>query len=109
MNNTPFQYYANESKNICACMMLSIILIIVFIISPLNSFVLASRFGKIIILLLLAYILWKNYVITTNFATQSNTTLMDGQWTSVKTNLTCSYIFSLFIFILLFTVLRQMF
>ena len=48
--------YAKSTQNVCLCMSISAFLIILFMMTPLNSFVLSSIFGKLIILLLLGFI-----------------------------------------------------
>lgn len=97
--------YSKETKNICLCTTISIVLIMLFVISPLNNFLIASLFGKIAILLILGYALYKNVVVTNQFA--QNTSLFSGSWNNTKTNIVSSYIFSLFIAILFFTVLKK--
>ena len=57
--------YSNGTKNVCICTIISILLILLFIISPLNKFIIASMFGKIAILSILAFALYKNIIETT--------------------------------------------
>ncbi len=68
--------FTKSSQNVCMCVGLSMLFIILFMISPLNSFMLSSIFGKVIILTLLGYTLY------------------------YKTNIICSYIISLVIYFL---------
>lgn len=103
-----FSTYANNSKSVCICTTISIILIILFIISPLNKFFIASFFGKFVALLILAYALYKNYINTDNFSKTTNASLFKGEWTDIKTNILCGYIFSFFILLLLFSIVKNM-
>ena len=41
--------FTKSTQNVCMCVGLSMLLIICFMISPLNSFILSSIFGKVII------------------------------------------------------------
>lgn len=101
--------YVESSQNICMYSTVSIVLILLFIISPINKFFLTSLFGKSVILVLLGYTLYYNVVLTNNFTNQLNIYLADGTWNSIKTNVTCSYIFSLFLFVLFLSVVRTFF
>ena len=100
--------YAAGSKQVCICTTVSIFLILLFIVSPLNRVFMASILGKCAIVLILAFALYKNYTITKSFSSETNTTVMGtGPWTNTKMNITCSYLFSFFIFVLLISVLRK--
>lgn len=103
----PLIQYSDGTKNVCICTIISIFLIFIFIVSPINNFVLASTFGKLIILLTLAFTLYKNLSITFNFS--KNIVMLEGEWNSIKTNVICSYLFSAFIFILIISVLKRLF
>ena len=106
MDNPSLAQYTSDSKNVCMYTTISIILILIFVISPMNTFIMTSIFSKLIIIIILGYTLYKNYTITTMF---SGTNMMNGPWTSIKTNMTCSYLFSLFILLLLLSVFRSLF
>jgi len=86
---------------------ISIILILIFIVTPLNKFFITSLVGKVVAILILAYALYQNYMNTTYFSKSSNVSLFKGSWSDVKTNLLCSYIFSFFILLLLFSVIKN--
>jgi len=105
--NEPLIQYSDGTKNVCICTIVSIFLILIFIISPLNNFVLASMLGKIVILFLLGFSLYKNLSITFNFSKNIGT--FEGEWNNAKTNIICSYLFSAFIFILIISVLKKLF
>lgn len=110
MDTVSLQYsnFSNNSKNVCMCTTISIFLIILFIISPLNKYFITSLFGKIIALLILAYALYQNFTNTIFFYKSTNTSLMKGSWSPIKTNILCSYIFSFFILLLIFSLIKHM-
>ncbi len=101
--------YAKSTQNVCLCISISAFLIILFIMTPLNSFVLSSVFGKLIILLLLGYTIFYNVKKTNIFANNFNIDLIEGGWNPIKTNIACSYIFTGFLVVLFLTVLQQLF
>lgn len=105
----PIAEYMKSSQHICMSSSISILLILIFIVSPLNKYFMTSLFGKLIILILLGYTLFFNVKLTTKFSKQFNTSVMSGSWTPIKTNLICSHIFSGFLFVLFLSVLRCLF
>ena len=107
--NSPIIEYVKSSENICFYSIISILLIFFFMISPINKFIMTSFIGKVSILLLLGYILYYNIILTNKLKNQLNITLLNGQWNMVKTNLICSYVFSLFLFLLFLSVVRCLF
>jgi TRAP-type uncharacterized transport system fused permease subunit len=101
--------YAKSTQNVCLCMSISAFLIILFMMTPLNSFILSSIIGKLIILLLLGYTIYYNITKTNKFANSFNIDMMSDSWDPVKTNIACSYVFSGFLLILMLTVLQKLF
>ena len=101
--------FAKSTQNVCICSTLSIFFIILFMMTPLNTFLLSSIFGKIIILSLLGYTLYYNVSKTNKFSNNFNLNLCSGNWDALKTNITCSYIFSFFLLVLMISVIRNMF
>jgi hypothetical protein len=97
--------YSKSTKNVCLCTTISIILILLFIITPLNNYYTTSIIGKLIICLILIYALYKNVKTTNDFS--KKIFLIKGEWNNLKTNVVCSYIFSLFILLLLITVIKK--
>jgi Ca2+/Na+ antiporter len=100
--------FTKSTQNVCMCVGLSMLLIICFMISPLNSFMLSSIFGKVIILTLLGYILYYNTIQTNKFSKNFNVNIWEQNknWNPIKTNIICSYIFSLFVLVLIISVIR---
>ena len=101
--------YAKSTQNVCLCISISAFLIILFIMTPLNSFLLSSIFGKVIILALLGYTIFYNVKKTNIFANNFNVDLSAGEWDPIKTNIMCSYVFTGFLLVLFLTVLQQLF
>ena len=96
--------YSKSTKNVCMCLGIAAILIILFILSPLNSFMLSSMFGKAVLLVLLVYMIYYNLKQTNTFSNNFNISFTDGNWHPIKTNIVCSYAFSAFLLVLLVSV-----
>ena len=101
--------FTKSTQNVCMCVGLSMLFIILFMMTPLNSFLLSSIFGKVIILTLLGYTLYYNVSQTNKFSNNFNISLIDGNWDTLKTNVVCSYIFSVFLLVLMISVIRKIF
>ena len=99
--------YVKSTQNICMCLGISVLFILLFMMTPLNSFMLSSIFGKVIILTMLGYTLYYNISQTNDFSNNFNISLTSGNWDALKTNITCSYIFSLFLLVLMLSILRK--
>jgi len=101
--------YSKSTQNVCICLAISLFLIIIFIMTPLNTFFLSSIFGKVIILTLLGYTIYYNTISTNKFTNDFNISLTSGDWDVLKTNILCSYVFSAFLIVLMLSVIRQIF
>ena len=91
--------FAKSTQNVCMCLGLSFIFIIIFMMTPLNTFLLSSIFGKVMILTLLGYTLYYNTQQTNKFAKNFDINVFNenSKWDPLKTNVVCSYVFSLFL------------
>jgi hypothetical protein len=78
-------------------------------ITPLNTFILSSIFGKVIILSLLGYTLYYNTQQTNKIVNNFDIDLWNDNWNPLKTNVLCSYVFSIFLLGLFISVVRMMF
>lgn len=76
--------YAKTTQNVCLCISISAFLILLFIMTPLNSFILSSIFGKVIILTLLGYTVFYNVAKTNKFAKNFNVNLHQEHGTQLK-------------------------
>ena len=99
--------FSKATQNVCLCLGLSVFCIILFMITPLNTFILSSIFGKVIIITLLGYTLYYNTSQTNKFMKDFNINIINYEndnLNPLKTNILCSYIFSLFLLVLIVSV-----
>jgi hypothetical protein len=103
--------FSKSTENVCMCLGIAVLFIIIFMMTPLNSFILSSIFGKVAILTLLGYTLYYNTEQTNKFAQKSNINILNNNesWSPIKTNIMCSYIFSFFVLVLILSVIRKIF
>lgn len=111
MSSTMIIEFSKATQNTCMLSALSIVFIILFMMTPLNSFLLSSIFGKVIILTILAYTLYYNVSQTNKFTDNFNINIWheNSNWDPFKTNVLCSHIFSLFLLVLIFSVICKIF
>lgn len=104
--------YSKSTQNVCMCFGVAAIMIFLFMLTPLNKFMLSSIFGKVIILTILGYTLYYNVIQTNKFSNQFNlnsSILNINEWNPIKTNVLCSHIFSLFLLVFIISVIRKIF
>jgi hypothetical protein len=99
MDNSTFNLnvFTHITKQICMCTFISILLIILFIISPLSNLIKTSIFMKLIILVLIIYTIYLNLLQTStlkNVNVKDNSPIIKSQ---LNINIICSYIFTLFL------------
>ena len=101
--------YSDETKNICICTASAIMIILLFVISPLSNFFKTSFLMKNISLLLMAYIIYLNYnqisILKSANSTYPNSKQVQSQ---INTNIMFGYIFTLFIGLLIIFVFKSM-
>ena len=98
--------YVDSCKTTCICTIFSIILIFIFILSPIKRFIFSSIVGKLFILLILGYAILNNIKNTVDFSK----VIMNGDAMTVQnTNLLCGAIFSVLLFFLFLSVIRSFF
>ena len=97
--DTPFNLiiFTDSTKKICTCSAISIVLIILFIVSPLSNFFVTSTIMKIIVLIILAYTIYLNIIQTNYLKTATNVAKTENVLSQMNTNIMCSYIFTLFL------------
>jgi hypothetical protein len=98
--------FTEATKKICTCSTISIVLIILFIISPLSSFLFTSMLMKMIIFLLLGYTIYLNISQTTHLSTAKNLVQSENILKQLNINIMCSYIFTLFLGLLCIFVIK---
>jgi hypothetical protein len=101
--------FTDSTKRACTCSAISIFLIILFIISPLNQFFLTTIFMKILILVLLGYTIYLNSKQTDYLRNASTLNLSKEMTSQLNINIVCSYVFTLFIGLLIIFVLKSFF
>jgi hypothetical protein len=101
--------FTYTTKQVCSCSAISIFLIVVFIISPLSNYLITSTIMKIITLLLLSYTMYLN-ILQTEYLRKASTTKVSTEIGNQLTmNVVCSYVFSLFIGLLIIFVIKTFF
>jgi hypothetical protein len=101
--------FTDTTKRVCTCSAISIFLIVLFVISPLSRFFIASILMRIVILLLLAYTIYLNSQQTNYLRDASKLKISNDISTQLNINILCSYIFTLFIGLLIIFVLKSFF
>ena len=97
------------TKQICTYTFVVIFLIIIFIISPLRSITIISKIARIVILIILGYTVYLNYY-QTNILRSGNTQNADIEFSNqLKSNITVSYVYTLFLLLLFIFVLKSLF
>ena len=104
-----FSKYSKDTKLISNCTTVSLIIIFIFVITPLNSFKPLCTICKILAFLILAFALYYNLHSSYKLSKTNNINYLDGTWNSLKNNMICSYVYSFFIFILIVTVIKSVF
>ena len=99
--------FTDTTKRVCTCSALSIFLIVLFIISPLSNFFLTSVFMKIITILLLIYTLYLNYRQTEYLRKANQLNLSSEISSQLSLNIICSYVFTLFLGLLIIVVTKS--
>ena len=101
--------FTDETKKACTCSAIAIFIIILFVISPLSNFFKTSVFMKLIALILMGYTLFLNNNQTSLLRSaylSTNTLEVNSQ---LNVNIICSYVFSIFIGLLIIFVVKSFF
>lgn len=101
--------FTDTTKKVCSCSAISIFLIVLFIISPLSRFFITSIFMRLIIILLLGYTIYLNSNQTEYLRNASKLKLSNEVYSQLNINIICSYVFTLFIGLLIIFVLKSFF
>jgi hypothetical protein len=110
-SNTPFNLmiFTDETKKVCLCSATSIILILLFIISPLSNFLTTSLLMKIVTLVILGYTIYLNNKQTQLLREASSAINSEKLKSQVNLNIMCSYVFTVFIGLLFIFVVKSFF
>lgn len=101
--------FTDTTKKVCTCSAISIFLIVMFIISPLSNFFLTSVFMKLLTILILVYTIYLNAQQTDYLRSASYSNLSKDVSNQLTINIVCSYVFTLFIGLLLIFVIKSFF
>jgi hypothetical protein len=101
--------FTDTTKKVCTCSAVSIFLIVLFIISPLSNFFLTSVFMKIITIIILSYTLYLNSRQTDYLRKATYLKLSKEVNSQLSINIVCSYVFTLFIGLLIIFVIKSFF
>jgi hypothetical protein len=110
-SNTPFNLmiFTDVTKKVCMCSATSIFLIILFVITPLSNFFKTSMFMKILALLLLIYTIYLNNDQIKSLSTATQLVKSQEVKSQLNMNILCSYIFTIFIGLLIIFVIKSFF
>lgn len=101
--------FYDETKNICTCTFVSMILVLLFIVSPLSNFFKTSFLMKIIALAIVGYICLMTLKQLTYLNNLVNTSDIPEIIHQLNINITCSYVFILFIGLLFIFIVKSFF
>jgi hypothetical protein len=101
--------FTDITKNICTCSAVSIFIIVLFIISPLSNFFKTSAFMKIIAIVILCYIIYLNNKQINLLKEANKKSQMDEVKSQITINTICSYVFTVFIGLLIIFVIKSFF
>lgn len=101
--------FTDITKNVCACSAVSISIIVLFIISPLSNFFKTSLFMKIIALIILCYTIYLNTQQTNLLTSASSSVNSEKIKSQLNMNIICSYVFTVFIGLLIIFVIKSFF
>ena len=109
-NSQPFNLsiFTQETKNICLCTATSIMIIILFVISPLSNFFKTSLIMKIFSIGIMIYIIYLNYNQTDLLRSASAVADSEAVKSQLNINILCSYVFTFFIGLLIIFVFKNM-
>jgi purine-cytosine permease-like protein len=96
--------FSKITQHVSICLGLSVIFILLFIVSPLNTFLVS----KVLVITILGYIVCYNTHQTNKFVTKHNINMFGSEWNPVKTNILFSYIFSASLLFLALSLFRKM-
>ena len=110
-SNTSFNLmiFTDDTKKVCLCSDTSIILILLFIISPLSNFLTTSLLMKIVTLVILVYTIYLNNKQTELLREASSLINSEKLKSQLNLNIICSYVFTIFIGLLVIFVIKSFF
>ena len=101
--------FTDSTKKMCFCSATSIIVIVLFVISPLSNFFKTSLLMKILALLLMIYTIYLNIHQTELLRKASSYSKNENVNSQLNINIICSYVFTLFIGLLIIFLVKSFF
>ena len=101
--------FTDSTKKICMCTGASILLIVLFVLSPLSNIFLVSPLMKIIAATALVYTAYLNSQQTLLLQNAKNNVTSQQLISQLNINLVCSYTFTVFIGLLAFFTIKSLF
>jgi len=110
-SETPFNLliFTDSTKKVCMCSASSIFIIVLFIISPLSNFFKTSLFMKILAIVLLVYTIYLNSKQINSLRDAIQKVKSDQVKSQLNMNMLCSYVFTVFIGLLIIFVVKSFF
>ena len=99
--------FTDSTKKICTCSIVSIVLIVLFVITPLSEFFVTSMFMKIIALIILVYTIYLNTNQTDSLRSAAKYVKTENVMSQLNVNIICSYIFTLFLGLLCIFIIKS--
>jgi hypothetical protein len=95
--------FSKSTEYSCLYLGASVILIMAFILYPLNSII-----GNLLILGLLGYTIYYNMLHTNKFAKELDINIFNmSMWDPLKTNVLCNYVFSTLLLVLILSIVKK--
>jgi len=101
--------FTDSTKKMCMCTGASILLILLFVLTPLSNIFLISPLMKILAATALVYAIYLNNQQIGLLSAAKNSTSAPQMVTQLNINLICSYTFTVFIGLLAFYTLKSLF
>jgi len=110
-SDTPFNLmiFTDTTKKVCSCSAISIFIIILFVITPLSNFFKTSMFMKIIAIVVLIYTIYLNNKQTNQLRSVNQRVNAPQINSQLNMNIICSYVFTVFIGLLVIFVIKSFF
>ena len=109
VSESNMQVFTDITKNICMGSTLSILIVILFVISPLSNFIKTSMFMKLVAVLILVYIIVLNIKQISILNGVDLSSSSEQAKTQLNVNIICNYVFTLFIGLLIIFVVKSFF
>jgi len=107
MNELFVNFLDNDTKKVCMTSFLSMFLILVFVLGPLSSFTTASFIVKILVVIILAYSIYLNVKQTNILNSMTGDNNRHEYNAQLQLNIVCSYVFTLFLGVLIVFILKS--